>query len=136
MASLRRSCFFDFIGTASTAEVIQETRELICILCNKSKTIHLFIPIEKDLFITLCHDGKIFKWIKAHLPTTQAPPPPQLFNGNSITSRTKPLSIRRNFYPRYHDRELDKIFGIVTPRQKFPKRRKRQSPPTKRKRRP
>lgn len=119
--------FFDFLGTESPDETMEEKRELICVLCNKDKTKHLFIPIKHELFIALCQSGKLFLWMKSHLPTPQIQASPSDTHTPLSSIKINLPSIPRSRIQPYRDRQLEKMLGLTSPRPRYKKRNKRQS---------
>ena len=123
--------FFDFLGTEPIDEVIQEKRELACILCSKDQLKHLLIPIKKDVFIGLCHSGELFQWLGSHLPRQQSKMP----FPSTVTTPT-PICIRPRPVRKYRNRALDNmladIIGLPSSRTRYKKRNKHQSTSKKR----
>ena len=122
--------FFDFLGTESTDEAIPEKRELICVLCRHDKAKHLFIPINRELFIALCQSGELFLWINMHLPRTK-PQPPSVTRITPASIKQGSPAMRRNGVRPYRDKKIDamidEMVGISSPRPKYKKGKKRQS---------
>lgn len=121
--------FFDFLGIEPIDEAIPEKRELVCILCSKDQLKHLFIPIRHELFIALCKSGKLFQWIRSHLPKPQTPPAVSPTPTAPIIIPPQPArtSWRQPYQNRQINTNLAELLGITSRRSKHKKRNKRQS---------